>query len=137
VRAILLAVGARIGFEDGDVAEAQRLAGESFTAAAGTRDMPVIASVGVTLADIAARSGDAPGAAVMLGAAARLRGADDRTARDVAELTDLLRVELGADQFTALYTQGKALDRTAAIERLDPSGGPADPDRPRDSVWLG
>src|SRR5262249_35844609 len=118
LRAILLAVGARIGFEDGDIAAAGRLAAESFEAAVGTRDMPVIASVGVPLADITARQGAATDAAVMLGAAAQLRGADDETARDVADLTALLRTELGTDRFAELYAQGKALDRSKAIERL-------------------
>ena len=136
LRAILLAVGARIGFEDGDVTEANRLAAESFAAAVGTRDMPVIASVGVTLADIATQSGDAAGAAMMLGAAARVRGADDATAGEVTDLTDRLRAELGDDRFAELYAQGKALDRTAAIERLDPVGS-VDPERPRDAIWLG
>jgi predicted ATPase/DNA-binding SARP family transcriptional activator len=121
LRAILLAVGARVAFEDGELAEARDRAAESFTAAVGTRDMPVIASVGVTLAELAARSGEPAAAAMMLGAAARLRGADDATAPDIADLTDLIRAELGGPRFAELYAQGKALDRPAAIERLDPA----------------
>ena len=137
LRAILLAVGARIGFEDGDVTDARALAAESFAAAVGTRDMPVIASVGVTLAEIVATSGDAAGAAVMLGAAARLRGADDLTAREIAELADLLRGELGTEGFAERYAEGKALDRNAAIERLDPTASRGDPERAASSAWFG
>jgi predicted ATPase/DNA-binding SARP family transcriptional activator len=121
LRAILLAVSARIGFEDGDLESATQFGRDAFAAAIGTRDMPVVATVGVTLAEIVAASGAADDAAVMLGAAARLRGADDPTSRDIADLTVRLRETLGDERFASQYAAGKALDRDAAIEHLTPS----------------
>jgi ATP/maltotriose-dependent transcriptional regulator MalT len=138
LRAILLAIGARISFEDGDLEAARQLARDGFDAATATHDMPILAAVGVTLAEIVTGAGDSASAAVMLGAAARLRGADDPTARDIATLTKRLRAALGDERFESCYAQGKALDRTAAIERLTPSdaaatvGGTA-----RSSLWFG
>jgi hypothetical protein len=82
--------------------------------------MPVVAAVGVSLAEVTAASGDPAQAAVMLGAAARLRGADDPTACEIVRLTERLRGELGHERFDQLYADGKALDREAAIERLTP-----------------
>jgi hypothetical protein len=75
----------------------------------------------VTLAEVAANAGDPAGAATMLGAAARLRGADDPTNCEIVRLTERLTLELGADRFAALYAHGKALERDAAIERLTPA----------------
>jgi predicted ATPase/DNA-binding SARP family transcriptional activator len=120
IRAILLAVSARISFEDDELDAALGYARDAFTAAVGTRDMPVVAAVGVTLAEIEADARGAASAAVMLGAAARLRGADDPTSREIAGLSAKLREELGDKQFAQLYAQGKALDRAGAIERLTP-----------------
>jgi tetratricopeptide (TPR) repeat protein len=120
IRAILLAVSARIAFDDEEFAGARDFARDAFEAAVGTRDMPVVASVGVTLAEVAAIAGDPAEAAAMLGAAARLRGADDFTACEIVRLTATLRAALGDVRFEQLYEQGKALDRESAIERLAP-----------------
>ncbi len=122
LRAILLGVSARIATEDGELEDADRFAQEAFTAALGTRDMPIVAAVGVTIAEIVAGRGRPDTAAEMLGAAAALRGADDATAREIVALTERLREALGADEFATRYAVGKALDREAAIERLHPAG---------------
>jgi ATP/maltotriose-dependent transcriptional regulator MalT len=121
IRAFLLAGCARIAFDDHDLGAARDFAGRSFEAAVGTQDLPVIAAIGVTLADIVASAGELERAAEMLGASARLRGADDPTARDITKLTRRLTEALGADRFARLYDDGKALDRDTAIERLRPS----------------
>jgi tetratricopeptide (TPR) repeat protein len=138
LRAILLAIGARISFEDGDLEAARQLGREAFDSALGTRDMPIVAAVGVTLAEIVTAAGDPAGAAVMLGAAARLRGADDPTARDIATLSARLRAALGDARFDECYAQGKALDREAAIERLTPPDlSAAAIGHSPGSLWLG
>jgi hypothetical protein len=121
LRAVLLGVGARISFDDGRLDEARQLALDAFSAAVGTRDMPIVAAVGVTLAEITAAAGAPARAAVMLGAAARLRGAADPTAPEIAALTARLRADLGDDAFDERYAEGAALDRASAIERLQPS----------------
>jgi predicted ATPase/DNA-binding SARP family transcriptional activator len=121
IRAILLAVSARISFEDEGIDAAMQYGREAFAAAVGTRDLPVVAAVSVTMAEITARTGDAATAAVMLGAAAALRGADDPTACEIAALTAQLRTDLGDGRFEQLYAEGRALDHAAAIERLTPT----------------
>ena len=53
------------------------------------------------------------------GAAARLRGTEDRSEPQIAELTGNLRAALGED-FEVMFGRGMALDRPAAIARLNP-----------------
>ncbi|HEY2273127.1 MAG TPA: tetratricopeptide repeat protein, partial [Jatrophihabitantaceae bacterium] len=118
---IVLIMGARLSFDEGDLPEAVRLGKESYTSAIATKDLPILASVGVVLADIAAQCGRAETAAEMLGAAARLRGADDSTGPDIARLTTQLRDELGGATFDERYAYAKSLDREAATLRLDPA----------------
>jgi predicted ATPase/DNA-binding SARP family transcriptional activator len=118
LRAILLAVSARITCEDGELVTAREQIREAMTAALGTRDLPIVAAVGVTLAELAVAEERPADAASILGAAARLRGADDPTSREIAALTATLRAVLGEQRFESLYAQGKALDRDTAIERL-------------------
>jgi tetratricopeptide (TPR) repeat protein len=119
MRAILLGTSARIAFDDGELETAEQFAREAFAAGVATKDMPIVATIGVMLADVTARSAPEE-AAVMLGASARLRGADDLTACDIRRITADLTDTLGADRFGELYAEGKALDRDTAIERLAP-----------------
>ncbi len=125
-RAMVLALSARLSFGDGAVATAVAQIGEAYTAALGTSDQPIIASVGVVVAVLAAAADQPEVAAQVLGAAARLRGGDDPTAPDIARLTGALRTELGGDRFARCYEQGRDLDRAGALQRLDPAGALAD-----------
>lgn len=59
--------------------------------------------------------------AVLLGAAARLRGAHDRTDPQVLELTDRGRAALGDVEFAAAYADGWELDATSAVAAADPA----------------
>ena len=87
--------------------------------ALSTEDMPVVATIGVAVAWVAAAL-DAPAAAArLLGAAAQLRGSDDPLDPMVLRLTQRLRDDLGS-AFEAHYEQGKALNRADAIEAVDP-----------------
>lgn len=61
-------------------------------------------------------------AAEILGAAARLRGAEDPTHAEIARITRLLRDQLGEGRFAELFAQGRELDRDGAIARIDPAG---------------
>jgi hypothetical protein len=69
---------------------------------------------------MAAQNGSAEAAAGILGAAARLRGADDLTSADISRQIAELRAVLG-ERFDVLYEEGKSLDRDAALKRLDPA----------------
>jgi predicted ATPase len=120
-RTIVLALSARLAFGDGDTSRAVALGREAYAGALVTNDLPITATVGVVLAEIAADVGRFEVAAEMLGAAARLRGADDPTAVDIARLLSILRPALGPGEFTTRYEHGKSLDREAALKRLDPA----------------
>ncbi len=115
---------ARLAADAGDLVEAADQLRQSYDAAVLTRDMPIVATVGVAVGDLAARTGQPVAAAEMLGASAALRGGDDATAPDVAPVTARLRDELG-DDFGPAYRRGQALGRDAAIARLEPPRRPA------------
>lgn len=116
--AMMLAISARHRLLDGQVAEAREHLAEAFERGIGTRDMPIMAAVGVVAATFAAFDGEPARAAHCLGAAAGLRGTEDLTSPDVAELTARLRGELGEQDFAARFAAGQGLDRQAAIEAL-------------------
>jgi predicted ATPase/DNA-binding SARP family transcriptional activator len=120
-RALMLAIAGKQDLADGDRDRARERLQAAYEAALGTKDMPIVASVGVAVADLAASGGRAVDAAQMLGAAARLRGAADLTDLDIKRITVGLRDALGA-AFDEAYAAGRALDREAAIARLDPAG---------------
>ena len=119
-RTIVFVLSARLAFGDGDQTRAFDLARQAYEAALATRDLPVTAHVGVVLADIAGQSGMHESAARVLGAAARLRGADDATSADISRQVAELRGVLG-ERFDELYEYGKSLDRDAALKQLDPA----------------
>jgi len=82
-------------------------------------DMPVLAKVAVAAAALAAFEGDDVAAAGLLGAADQLRGAPDRFDIDADLVERGLRERLGPVVFDAAVKAGRALERDAAIERLD------------------
>jgi ATP/maltotriose-dependent transcriptional regulator MalT len=120
-RALMLSIAAKQDVADGMLDAAREHIGAAYEAALGTKDMPIVASVGVAAADLAVATGRFERAAELLGAAARLRGADDATNLDVRRLTERLREALGAG-FEVAYDRGRALDRATAIARFDPAG---------------
>ena len=111
-------IAAQIDVESGDLRSAQDGTEAAFAAAEQTDDMPIVAAIGVIIADLAAAVGRDVAAAEVLGAAASLRGTPDPTSPDISRLTELLRCRLGGEEFIAAMTRGEALDRQAAIERL-------------------
>lgn len=121
IRAMVTAMQARLRLGDGDVDEAKRLAADAYQGAVATHDQPIVASVGVVIAELANSLGERADAARLLGAAARLRGAADHTDPDIAALTAELRDALGADEFVAEYESGRAITSDEAIARLDPA----------------
>ncbi len=119
--AMVNAVLATIDLATGDGDAAAHHLNEAYRAAVETADMPILAAVGVALAQALVAAGGHEDAAEVLGAAARLRGAEDRTSIDIRRLTAELREALGEDAFAAAYARGRALDRDAASARLDPA----------------
>jgi hypothetical protein len=118
-QAFILALRAILALEDGDLQTAETLVTEAVETAVATTDMPVVAMVGIVVAELSVRSGRVEDAAEQLGAAVVLRGAEDRSNPEVARLL------AATEGHEPAYERGRALDRDAAIARLQPSGAPA------------
>jgi ATP/maltotriose-dependent transcriptional regulator MalT len=118
---VIMLVGlAHVELDEGDVAGARLVAEEAARLGRTTRDMPIVANVGVVVARLTAAEGDDEGAARLLGATRRLRGTDDPTLDDLVVLTAALRARMGEPAFAAAYESGTALTRDAALDLVDP-----------------
>ena len=120
-RALMLTALAALALAAGDQDAAHEHLVAGYGAAVESHDVPILAGVGVTVAAALAQAGRPRDAAEMLGAAARLRGAEDATSTDVAALSAALRGELGEDGFAEAYARGRGLSHDAAVARLDPA----------------
>lgn len=120
-RALMLAVVVKQDVADRRLELARERLLEAYRVGLGTRDMPIVAVVGLAVADLATATGHSVDAAQMMGAAARLRGADDPTQLDIRRLAAALRAALGDEGYEAAYAQGRSLDHDAALARLDPA----------------
>jgi predicted ATPase/DNA-binding SARP family transcriptional activator len=121
MEAMIAATGALIALADGDLAAAREQAVRSYRAAVAAQDMPLLALASGAAAELAVALGREELAAEVLGARAVVRGADDPTDPTAVKLAPLVCAALGADRYAAARARGKALDRQAAVERLDPS----------------
>jgi tetratricopeptide (TPR) repeat protein len=119
--AIALALLADHELTHADVAAAEASLAESYQVGLGTRDMPILATIGVSVARLAHVHGRDRTSAEVLGASAQLRGADDLTDPRICALRATLRSSLG-DAFDAAYAAGRRLDRADALQRIDPAG---------------
>ncbi|MFI7132013.1 BTAD domain-containing putative transcriptional regulator [Nonomuraea sp. NPDC050153] len=120
-RALAGGVRAALCLEKGDLTGAEKALEESYAAALETRDLPILSLVAVNVAALAEAHGRQYESAVLLGAASRLRGAHDRTDRQVRELTRRGRAALGEDAFAAAYGKGWELDGRTAATEADPA----------------
>ncbi len=114
--------GALIAIADKDLEAAREQAVRSYQAGTAAQDMPLLVLASGAAAELAFALGHYARAAELLGARTVVRGAEDPTEPTAVKLASLLRAALGADRYAAAYASGKALDRAAAVERLDPSG---------------
>jgi predicted ATPase len=119
LHATALAVLAEEQLVRGDVDGAEQHLVESYVMGLSTHDMPILAAIGLTVAYLARARGLHRLAAVVLGAAAQLRGADDFSDIRVRRLLAELRETLGDDVDIA-YDEGRHLPRAAALDRIDP-----------------
>ncbi|MGX6604955.1 BTAD domain-containing putative transcriptional regulator [Micromonosporaceae bacterium Da 78-11] len=120
-RALIGAVRASLCLESGDLAGAQAALDLAYAAAVESRDMPILSMVAVVAAAVAERQGRPRDAAVVLGAAARLRGTHDRTDPQIRELSRRGATALGEDGFARAYAQGWDLDAATASAEVDPA----------------
>jgi predicted ATPase/DNA-binding SARP family transcriptional activator len=118
LRALVLAASAFLAVAKGDPATAGAVLAAAVDHALGAKDMPVLAKVGVAVADLRESRGDLAGAALMLGVSEQLRGAPDPLHHDVARLTTSLRAAMGDAAYDAAHSEGRALDRAAAVDQV-------------------
>jgi tetratricopeptide (TPR) repeat protein len=116
---IVYSTGAMVALADGDPALARERAAVARETAVTAADMPLIASVALVAAEIAAAVGDQPRAAQLLAATAVIRGADDPTATEVRSLSERLRLALGDETFAESQARGAELSRAEALALLD------------------
>ncbi|MFC8661825.1 ATP-binding protein [Streptomyces sp. NPDC057199] len=120
-RTLVGSARASLCLETGDQAGAAKALAKAYAAALETRDLPILSLVAVNTAALAEANGQHHQAAVLLGAASRLRGAHDRTDRQVRDLTRRGRTALGEETFTAAYGKGWQLDAKTAVTAVDPA----------------
>jgi predicted ATPase/DNA-binding SARP family transcriptional activator len=116
---IVYSTGAMVALADGDPALARERAAVARETSVTAADMPLIASVALVAAEIAAAVGDQPRAAQLLAATAVIRGADDPTATEVRSLSERLRLALGDETFAESQARGAELSRAEALALLD------------------
>lgn len=105
----------------GDLPSADKALREAYAAALATRELPILSLMTVTAAALAATRGRQHESAILLGAAARLRGAHDHTDPQVRELTSRAQATLGGKEFAAAYAKGWELDAKTAVTAADPA----------------
>ena len=121
VRALIGSVRAALCLEAGDLTGAERMLTGAYAAALATRDRPILALVAADAAALAQAHGRYPESAVLLGAAARLRGAHDRTDQRILELTRRGQEAFGSSAFATAYGRGWELDGRTAVTHVDPA----------------
>ncbi len=120
-RTLIGSTRATLCMELGDLVGAHEALVKAYAAALKTRDLPILSLVAVNAAALAEAHERHHEAAVLLGAASRLRGAHDHTDRQVRELTRRGQAALGEDVFATAYGKGWALDRKTAVTEVDPA----------------
>ncbi|MFE9577292.1 BTAD domain-containing putative transcriptional regulator [Nocardia sp. NPDC006044] len=120
-QAVIGSVRGALCLELGDGPGAEAALSRAYAGAVESRDMPIVATVAVTVAGLAALYDRYADVAGLLGAAARLRGAHDRTDPQVRLLRDRARTALGDNDFTEAYAAGWQLSTPAAMSRVDPA----------------
>jgi hypothetical protein len=113
-------VAASLGLRLGRVDQAAEHLRAGYAQALLTQDRPILAAVGGSVANWAWVLGFPRDAAVLLGAATRLRGTEDRANPLLVEVVDGVRAALG-EEFDVAYAEGLALDRAGATARIDPA----------------
>ncbi|GIJ50403.1 SARP family transcriptional regulator [Virgisporangium aliadipatigenens] len=120
VRALAGCARAGLCLRLGDGAGAATALSGAFAAARRSGDLPLLSAVTVHAAELAAARGRPEESAVLLGAAAGLRGTDDDTDPLIRELAGQVRAELGREEFAEAYAEGRALDRDTVSRLGDP-----------------
>ncbi|MEW1780382.1 BTAD domain-containing putative transcriptional regulator [Streptomyces sp. NPDC086777] len=120
-RALIATVRGELWLEHVDGPAAAHALHDAYAAALHSQDLPIVATVAVTVAGLAALYEQHHDVAVVLGAAARLRGAHDPTDPHIRALRSRTEAVLGETAFNTAYSAGWDLDMPAALSRVDPA----------------
>lgn len=129
-QAIAGSVRASLCLRRGDAEGAEVALARAYRAALRSRDLPIMAMVAVTVAELAGLLGRHRDAALLLGAAARLRGTHDLSDRRIQAMITRVRTALSEDVFAAAYQDGWQLDGKTASLQVDPARLRREPDGP-------
>jgi ATP/maltotriose-dependent transcriptional regulator MalT len=120
-QAVVSSVRASLCVKRGDAAGAEVALARAYAAAVQSRDMQILSMVAVTAAGLAEHYGRHEDVALMLGAAARLRGTHDRTDLQIHAMISRSRAALGEDVFAEAYQTGWQLEPKTASAQVDPA----------------
>jgi predicted ATPase len=120
-QALVSAVRAALCVKRGDAAGAEVALARAYAAAVQSRDMPILSMVTVTAAGLGELYGRHEDVALMLGAAARLRGAHDRSDPQIRAMLERSRAALGEAVFAEAYQTGWQWEAKTASARVDPA----------------
>ncbi|WP_194912073.1 ATP-binding protein, partial [Catenulispora rubra] len=122
-RAALGVARGHLAVATGDAAAAEPELRAAVALAASVPDMPIVATVGVAVAELRAAAGRPGEAAALLGAAHALRGAADNENPDVARVASVLAAALGAPAYEQAYADGRGRGRRVALELIEQAVG--------------
>ncbi|WP_170323766.1 BTAD domain-containing putative transcriptional regulator [Cryptosporangium phraense] len=111
IKSLLLADYCYVLLDVGRLDEARENAHEALDVAEESRDSPILGGAVDSAAAVVLALGDPGSAAVLLGAAATIRGLPDLGSPDVARTRTGAGDALGAEQFEARYREGEQLAR--------------------------
>jgi predicted ATPase/DNA-binding SARP family transcriptional activator len=118
IDAVVRAGLAFLDIVEGNLDQAQAELRTAFELAVSVRDMPIVAVIGIGLADLALARDEPERAAALLGATTSLRGSEDRSNSDVNRVTARTEEALGPREYADAYSRGRALSRTEALALL-------------------
>jgi hypothetical protein len=123
MEAIMHAGLAHLDVAEADFDSAQDQLQTALELAIASRDMPIVASIGVGSAELALACGDGARAALLLGASTSLRGAEDRSNSEAITIATTARTALGAVDYEDAYARGLSLSRDDALSLLAERSG--------------
>lgn len=122
-RSLIMSGSGLLAERMGDLDEARRWHDEAMEMALSSGDAPIVGMVLVGRADFAIQTGDADGAAALLGAAAAIAGTVDHSNVDLPRVDAATRAALGGEAFAAAFERGSAYTMKTVTALTGPRSG--------------